>query len=334
MNKEIIKQNVGIDVSMSDFKVSLMAMSADLHKKVIASHSFANNESGFKAFVDWSWQKRIKEVAVSYTMEATGVYYEGLAYCLAGAGFQVHVVLPNQSKKYGESLGVKSKTDKIDARVLAQMGVEREWKVWVPVSAELLPLKQLTRERDMFVCRKTDFSNYLHALQYQGKPEESSIARVKEIIELIKAQIKEIEKQIVELVKKDAELGKKLSYVQSIPGVGQLTAAIVIAETNGFASIDSLRQLSSYAGLDVKIRESGKWKDKSAISKKGNSHIRKALYFPTFSKIRKDKPTKEKYEQLVEKKGKKMIAAVAMQRKLLGLMYTLWKKEEMFRAAA
>jgi transposase len=186
----------------------------------------------------------------------------------------------------------------------------------------------------MFVCRKTDFSNYLHALQHQGKPEQSSIVRVKEIIELIDAQIKEIEKQIAELAKKDAELGKKISYIQSIPGVGLLTAVIIVVETNGFASISNIRQLVSYAGLDVKIRESGKWKGKSKISKKGNRHIRKALYMPTYSKIRNDKPTKEKYEQLVEKKGKKMVAAVAMQRKLLGLMYTLWKKEEKFRAAA
>jgi transposase len=334
MNKKIIKQSIGIDISMSDFKVCLMAMDADLHKKTIASHSFANSESGFKTFVEWSSQKAAKEAAVNYTMEATGVYYEGLAYYLKELNFSVHVVLPNQSKKYGESLGVKSKTDKIDARILAQMGVERELKEWEPISAALLPLKQLTRERDMFVCKKTDFSNYLHALRHQGKPGESSIARVEEIIKLIKAQITGIEEQIAELVKKDAELERKLGYVQSIPGVGLLTAATVAAETNGFASFSSIRQTASYAGLDIKIRQSGKWKGKSKISKKGNSHIRKALYLPAFSKIRADKSTKEHYDQLVEKKGIKMVAAVAIQRKLLGLMYTLWKKEEMFRAAA
>jgi transposase len=86
--------------------------------------------------------------------------------------------------------------------------------------------------------------------------------------------------------------------------------------------------------MDVKLRESGKWKGKSKISKKGNSRIRKALYMPAFSKIKYDKSSKQQYERLTEKKGIKMVAAVAVQRKLLGLMYTLWKKEETFQAAA
>ena len=143
-------------------------------------------------------------------------------------------------------------------------------------------------------------------------------------------QIDEIESDIADVIENDKPLKKRLNYVMSIKGVGLITAVTIVAETNGFASINNIKQLTSYAGLDVRVRESGKWKGKSRISKKGNRYIRKALYFPTFTKIRYDKATKEKYQRLVEKKGIKMVAAVAQQRKLLGLIYTLWRKEELY----
>ncbi|MDR1610018.1 MAG: transposase, partial [Candidatus Symbiothrix sp.] len=104
------------------------------------------------------------------------------------------------------------------------------------------------------------------------------------------------------------------------------------AETNGFVDITNVKQLASFSGLDVKIVESGTWKGKSKISKKGNSHIRKALFMPAFSKIKKDHATNEYCNRLKQAKGKGMIAAVAVQRKLPGLMFSLWKNEEMFKS--
>ena len=105
----------------------------------------------------------------------------------------------------------------------------------------------------------------------------------------------------------EMELKTKMEYLLSIPGVGMVTATTIVAETNGFAAFTSIKQLTSYAGLDVKIAESGNWKGKSRISKVGNSHIRKAVYMPALSKIRKDKQTKQFYERLKEKKGVGMI---------------------------
>jgi transposase len=122
-----------------------------------------------------------------------------------------------------------------------------------------------------------------------------------------------------------------MQFLLSIKGVGMITAATIVAETNGFAAIESIKQLTAYAGLDVRISESGKWKGKSTISKCGNSYIRRVLYMPTLSKISNDEATKKAYQRLKEKKGIGMIAVVACMRKLLALMYTLWKKQEMFK---
>lgn len=184
------------------------------------------------------------------------------------------------------------------------------------------------------IGERTAALNRLHAYSHQGHPQQDSIERTNRLIVFYEAQIAEIEDQIQKIVKADPSLRKRISYIESIKGVGFLTAVIIIAETNGFATFTNSKQVVSFAGLDVKIRESGKCKGKSRISKCGNRHIRKALYMPALAKITHDQNTKLFYERLVQKKGIKMVAGVAVQRKLLALIYTLWKKQQMFDASA
>jgi transposase len=229
---------------------------------------------------------------------------------------------------------VKSKTDKLDAQTLAHMGLERELRLWQPVSPNLLELKQLTRERDALVRSRTISANQLHAYRHQGKPNKNTIKRSQKLISFLDKQIKLIEKEIKDFVNNDKELKARMEYLLSIPGVGLLTAATIVAETNGFAAFENIKQLTSYAGLDVCIAESGNWKGKSKISKRGNSYIRKALFMPSLSKISHDQSTKQFYERLKEKKGVGMMAVIAVERKLLGLMFALWKKKELYRSAA
>jgi hypothetical protein len=180
------------------------------------------------------------------------------------------------------------------------------------------------------VRERTAASSHKHAYSHQGKPYEASIKRSEEHISFLNGQIGQTEKAITDTVACDEPLRSGLKYVRSIPGAGLLTAVTVVAETNGFASVTGIKQLSSYAGPDIKIEESGTWKGQSKISKNGNSHIRKALYMPTVYRITHDAVTVEFYEQLKAKKGTGMTANVAAQRKLLGLIYTLWKKQEMY----
>lgn len=264
-------------------------------------------------------------------MESTGVYYENLAYFLwQKDDFIVRVILPNKVKNYAKSLDIKSKTDKIDAQILAEFGLKNDLRPWQPISPNLLELKQFTRERDMLIRSRTMAANHLHAFEHQGKPNKKIIVRTKKHISLLNKQVKEIEQEIKMLVNEDDKLKKKFEYLQSIPGVGLLTIATIVAETNGFETFTSIKQLTSYAGLDVKIAESGTWKGKSRISKRGNSHIRKALYMPSLARIRFDKSANLFYENLKERKGKSMVALVAVQRKMLGLMFSLWKNETMY----
>lgn len=334
MKATTLKENVGVDISMNDFSVSFTTLKSDLSVRVKGTKNFPNNQSGYIALEEWVAKKTSGDCPVSFTMEATGVYYEGAAYYLFEQGYTVYVVLPNQVKKYGQSLGIKSKTDKIDAGTLARMGMERKLSEWKPFSPCFRTLKCLTRERDTMINERTEALNRLHAYLHQNCPPPGCIERAKRLIAFYDEQIQEIDSQIKQVVDSDKALAHRLAYVCSIKGVGFVTAVVVVAETNGFATFRNIKQLTSFAGLDVRIRESGNWKGKSRISKCGNRHIRKAMFWPAFSKIRNDEKTKEFYERIVEKKTVKMVAAVAVQRKLLGLMYTLWKKQEMFDASA
>ena len=105
-----------------------------------------------------------------------------------------------------------------------------------------------------------------------------------------------------------------------------LTAAITLAETDGFHGFSSSKQLVSFAGFDVVHFESGtSVKRKSHISKKGNKYIRGSLYFPGMAAVRHNKKLKDNYARIRSRGAEKMVGQVAVQRKLLVLMYTIWK---------
>jgi transposase len=187
-----------------------------------------------------------------------------------------------------------------------------------------LNLKQLTGERNALACNRTDASSQLHACSHQGKPDRDSIARTKKHVSFLDRQIKQIESEISSFVNPDKVLKNRMHCLLSIPGAGPVTAAATVAETDGFITSTGIKRATGYAGLDVCIQESGKWKGKSKISKRGNSHIRKALYMPALSKTVHDRETERHYERLKEKKGIGMPAVVAEERKLPGLLFSVF----------
>jgi hypothetical protein len=134
-----------------------------------------------------------------------------------------------------------------------------------------------------------------------------------------------------ESVEHNEVLKQKVEFLCSIKGVGELTAATIIAETNGFALFENQKQLESYAGYDVIENQSGEHVGKTKISKRGNSHIRRILYMPALNVVTYQvKPFIDLYERVYPKTNLKMKGYVAVQRKLLVMLYTLYKKNEKF----
>lgn len=327
----ILKQSIGIDVSKDKIAVCFAVEQTDKKFRILATRKFDNNASGFAQLHGWIKKHQKADLPVNALMEATGVYYESLAYFLREINVRVSVVLPNKTKAFAKSLDYKTKTDGIDAKILAQMSLEREVSEWAPAGKNMLKLKRLCRERIELLMDKTSVNNRLHAKKHSYKGEGSSMKRAEKILAFLKKQIEEVEQEITKLIASDPDLKGKVEKICSIKGIGIITAATIIGETNGFALIKNKAQLVSYAGYDVVENQSGtSINGKTKISKRGNSFIRRALHFPALTTIKHNPSLKALYDRVFESTRIKMKAAVAVQRKLLVLVYTLYRKDECF----
>jgi len=284
--------------------------------------------------MSWLARHTRKEPApVRMSMEATGVYYESFALFVRENHQQIYlsVVLPSQSKKYIESRGLRSKTDKIDAYGLALMGAERKLAAWKGIDPFWRKLRVYTRTRTELLDQRTQLRNQLHALDHSGMETPKAEWALRECIQTISGQIDELTKLIGKLLRSRKDLRSQIACLRSIPGIGTLTIACILAETNGFAEFHKISQLISFSGYDVKIKESGKWAGKPKISKQGSKYIRRTMYMPATTIARGNGGAiYELYQRLLGTHNIKMKAHVAVQKKLLTYMYILWNKQEYF----
>jgi transposase len=324
----MLKLSIGIDIAKDKFAACVSIRYADGRIVILSNKEFGNRKGGFSALINWVNRmipKGYVGINTLYVMEATGVYYESLAHFLADQGLSVSVQLANNVKHFAKSLNQKSKNDKVDAQVLAQMGIERALELWEKPTPFWQKLKGLCRERVALIEEKTAIGNQLHALKCAHEVNPESLKRISKRIEFIEKQIKEIEKQIKTDLAKDPENKAKVVKVCTIKGVDILTAVTVISECDGFVLFKNKSQLISYSGYDVIEKKSGtSVNDKSRISKKGNRYIRRALHWPAQVAIKLSNEFTTYAGRIYEKTKIKMKGAVAVQRKLLVLIYKLF----------
>ena len=326
MSKKIVRQVAGIDVAQKELVVCIGRMYDDWTPELYSHKTFPNNEKGFTALVVWVKQQTTAIAAVRFVMEATGVYHESLAYFLDQEGYELSIVLPNKISNYSRTLNVKTVTDKTSSQAIALFGLERKLDNWKAPSPLYRKMRQLTREKGQLVEERTMIKNQLHAEQAEAFPNKKSLERIQKRIALLNKQEAEIKAELAAMLNVDEQVNASVKLLSSITGVAVLTAATVVAETNGFELIRNKRQLTSYAGLDVKEKQSGtSVKGKAHISKRGNKYLRSALHMPALAAIRHDDRFKAIFARLVSKHGIKMKAAVAVQRKLLEMMYIVFK---------
>lgn len=327
-----LKYAVGIDISKDSFHACISVINTIQKVTVKASHRFLNTPAGFSELLVWV-KKHYKEntLPLIYLMEATGIYYEQLAWFLYHQDAHVSVVLPNKAKKYLQGSGQKSKNDKKDAIGLARMAAERHHCAWKPFSAEIQQLRALTRHAQALNEQKTVANNQIHAIEHSQYQSKMVLKQLNSFIKLIDKQLNQIHKAINEIIQQDEQLNSKVNNILVIKGLGILTIATIIAETDGFALFENQRQLTSFAGYDVIENESGKHIGKTKISKKGNHRIRRALFMPAFNVVKYQQiPFFNLFERIFERTKLKMKAYVAVQRKLLVLIFSLWKNDQKY----
>lgn len=329
-----IKQVLGTDVDKTNLVAQLGRLNHHGQAELYASKTFSNSPKGFKALVLWVSQRTNPDVPVYYVMEATGVYHEAFALYLDDLGLKVSVVLPSKIAYYARSLDPKTINDELSAQAIVRYGLQTKLKFWQRPSLAFQQLRSLTRERDQIMSERTDAKNKLHAYTHKGVPQKGAVSRLKARIALLEEQEKAVMDQIKALCEQNKELAEPLAFICSIPGIGFLTAAIILAETQGFELFTSRRQLSSYAGLDVIQKISGtSVRTRARISKRGNKYLRKALYMPAMSSARFAPEQTAIYTRLVGKHGNKSKAGVAVQRRVLELAFTLVKNQSFYDPA-
>lgn len=325
---KVLKQVLGVDVAQKELVVTLSRLNDDLSIELYAHKVFKNAETGFAALLIWVNKLADKDVKVRFVMEATGVYHQKFAYYLEEKECEISIVLPNKISSYIRTLENKTITDKSCSEAIAQFGLERKLDLWKRPSKLYESLQQLTRERDQIVAERVAVKNQLHAESAQGEPHEGCLKRLNTRIRFLNEQEKEIKHDIEICIKEDEILNQQIENICTIPGVGRLTAVIVLAETNGFELIRNKKQLVSYAGFDIKEKLSGtSVKGKPRISKRGNRNLRKAMHLPSLSAAKYDQHFKNIYTRIVSKHGIKMKALIAVQRKLLEMIYVLHKNK-------
>lgn len=326
-------QSVGIDIAKSTF-TACICMSNVCESQLSEVVTFNNSKQGFNQLLKWARKEAIKGFPLRFLMEATGVYYESLAYHLYKLKQTVYVVLANKVHDYAKYEGIKTKTDDVDARVIARMGcANRNLYAWEPPAPIYRELKQLTRTCASLKKIRVALCNQLEAVTHAEEMLPSIIKHYERAIANIDKQIGQIQIEIRKKVEEDAILHAKIKRIAAIKGLTEDTITAIVAETNGFAFITSRKQLASYAGLDVQAHASGQQDPKRHISKRGNVHVRNILYMPALVAARFEQPMRIMYERINERNPTaKKIGVTAIMRKLLLLIYTLWKNGEEYDA--
>ena len=324
-----LKSCVGIDISKDSFEVCIKQLKEE-RSVIKASRSFQNDYQGFEKLLSWTLSKVSNPI---FVMETTGVYHEELTHFLYSNEQKVAVVLANKMNHFAKCLNMKTKTDKADAQMIAQYGLERQLEWWKPMMQQMKNLRDLCRERlslkkDLVRCKCQ-----VHALKHAHSTLEVVLQLKEQQIEFLDKSVQVIENEIIRLTEEDKEFNQRVKNVETIKGVRLLTIITVLCETNGFSQFNNIRQVVSYAGLDIAERQSGLFKGKTRISKKGNARIRECLYMPALSATSYNEPIKALYQRVIERNPTiKRKGVVAGMRKLLILIFVLWKKNEAYNA--
>lgn len=313
--------SVGIDISKETFSVALCHMVGPDDADYINS-DFANNTTGIQAFL--THLKKHQAISAPLCMEATGRYWEALAYALSDAGHKVSVVNPARLKAYVKASGWRTKTDKADAQYIAHFCLKQTPDEWLPPTPERRELQSLTRHLEDLKQDRTRCCNRLKA----NPPSASVRSSIDETIQHLDEQIAQLKKIIHQLSRECAEFARPAELLISIPGIAEASAFRLLAELPNVANFPSVRQFAAYAGLNPAIRQSGKSNARSTLSKQGNKHIRSALFFPAMAAKRCNAPVQALSQRMLEKGKAKMQCLAAAMRKLLHIIYGVLKSNK------
>lgn len=307
---------LGIDVSKSTLDVVLIAGNRTFHKMV------ANTPQGYPQLEKWLANHEATEVQVC--LEATGHYGEAVAEYLYRCGHQVSVVNPARIKRYGESKLHRNKTDKADAALIAEFCMKEEPALWQPLSPEVKHLRALIRRLE---DQKAILQQEINRSK-SGEQDNWVLDDLRTHIVYLQERIVATEKEIQNFINKTPDLKSQQELLITIPGIGDLTAFILLAEIGDISNFDNAPQLAAYAGLSPQSHRSGSSvHKKTRISKQGRSELRRCLYMPAVVALSYNPVIQNLSDRMAKRGSLKMEIVVAAMRKLLHIAYGVLKNQ-------
>lgn len=311
--------HLGLDVAKAKFDAALFQDGRTYH------HQFPNTATGFSALQQWLRGRAT--LPVHACLEATGSYGNALALFLHQQGLRVSVVNPAQIKAFAHSELLRTKTDRVDAALIARFCAAHQPLVWTPPPPEHRQLQALVRRVDALKAMRQQERNRLE-LEAADSPLRASLT---EHLTHLESQIATLQQQVRAHVQAHPTLHHPAQLLQSIPGIGETTAHKLLAEVPLLGQYRSARQAAAYAGLSPRQRESGSSvRGKTRLSKVGNAAVRRALYLPAVVAL-KANPLLRVFAQRLLAAGKPKMAVVgAVMRKLLHQAHGVLKHNRPF----
>jgi len=303
---------LGIDIAKQRVEVALLI------EGKIKNRSFKNVPDGFESLALWFGKLGIERVQAC--LEATGNYGEELAIYLHEAGHTVSIVNPARIKGFAQSELIRTKTDKVDAGIIARFCLAMKPGSWTPPSHEIRYLRALVRRTDSLIGMITQEKNRL------GTGHESVTPLIKGHIDYLDKEIEKVRGQIADLIDGNPNLRRKKDLLASIPGIGRATIPVILAELDQLEKFKHVRELVAFIGLAPKERLSGSSiKGKPRLCKTGNARLRKALYMPALVSIQYNPLIIAFYNRLKEKGKNGKVIVCAVMRKLVHIIFGILK---------
>jgi len=317
-----VQAAVGIDVSKAKLDVACLFANGKCKGKVVD-----NTVRGFAELHSWLAKQGASQASVC--MEATGVYWEAVAEFLADHGYAVSVVNPAQIKAFAAVMAVRSKTDAVDARLIAEFCARQQPAPWQAPSPAIRQLRALVRRRDALIDLRVQESN---RLQVTSQPQV--VQSIEAVIGHLNQQIKLIEQQINQHVDGDPTLKGQSQLLDTIPSVGRTTKFVILSYYGGQLRFGNARQAVAFAGLDTRHYESGSSvRGKPRMSKQGPSRLRAALYMPAVVAMSSTAWGKAFAGRLKQAGKPNKLILGALMRKIVEMAYAILKSGKPFNLA-
>lgn len=311
---------LGIDIAKKTFQCALLKDGTYKHK------SFVNNPKGYTALSHWLESQGTGDT-LHACLESTGVYGEALACYLADAGFTVSLVNPAKIKGFAQCQLQRLKTDKADAKLIAQYCAAMQPKPWQPIPAHVRHLQALVRRLEQLGGALNQEQNRLEVASAIVQPS------IQKMIDLLAQQIKDIQAQIQSHINQHPDLKQRAQLLDSIPGIGPATRAQILAFLGAPNQFETAKQCVAFIGLNPKPYTSGTSVNaRTRISKTGSSALRRAFYMPAIVAM-KYNPVLQAFALRLKQAGKKgKVVVCAVMRKLVHIVYGVLKSNQPFNA--